>query len=61
MPLERITVALKLSVKHSSVCPLLQFVQQGLHFLCFLLTLIQNIHEQKIVITVPPFLFAYLF
>lgn len=39
MPLERITVALKLLVKHSSVCPLLQFVQQGLHFLHFLLNI----------------------
>lgn len=36
-------------------------VQQGLHFLHLLLTLIQNIHGQKIAITVLLFVFAYLF
>lgn len=61
MPLERITVALKLLVKLSSLCPSLQFVQQGLHFLHLLLTLIQNIHGQKFAITVLSFVFAYLF
>lgn len=61
MPLERVTVALKLLVKLSSVYPLLQFMQQGLHFLHLLLTLMQNIHGQKIAITLLPFVFAYLF